>query len=232
MVKEDEKVLKKRKSTPEPKVAASKKRKAEIPEPKVTEVEEETPSTPPTAKVAEILKVVTESLPIKLLSPLGPELAKFLQKKDKPSATKKADGQKKRRIVTVMQAIERTPPSASASKITHIASVEATAEANASAEAAAAAKPPTLRVHFLELINCSWIWLRKRQLRLQRRSWPQCLTKERRLPMLHRRKKTSNFGTWSGKNYPRPKRRSYRSMVYHVATSQEPCSLVGSMKGP
>jgi hypothetical protein len=95
MVKEDEKVLKKRKSTPEPKVTASKKtkkRKAEIPEPKVTEVEEETPSTPPTASVAEILKVMTESLPIKLLSPLGPELTKLLQKKDEPSATKKADG--------------------------------------------------------------------------------------------------------------------------------------------
>jgi hypothetical protein len=68
MVMEDEKVLKKRKSTPEPKVAASKKRKGEIPEPKVTEVEEETPSTPPTAEVAEILKVMTDSLPIKLLS--------------------------------------------------------------------------------------------------------------------------------------------------------------------
>jgi hypothetical protein len=78
MGKEEEKVLKKRKSTLEPKVAASKKSKAEIPEPKVTEVEEETPSMPPTAKVAEILKVMTESLPIKLLSPLGPELTKLL----------------------------------------------------------------------------------------------------------------------------------------------------------
>jgi hypothetical protein len=172
MVKEDEKVLKKRKSTPEPKVAASKKRKAEIPKPMVTEVEEETPSTPPTAEVAEILKVMTESLPIKLLTPLGPELTKLLQKKDEPSATKKADGQKKRRIVTVMQAIERTPPLASASKITPIASAEATTEENTSAEAAAAAETANLEVHFLELINCSWIWLRKRQLRLQRRSWP------------------------------------------------------------
>jgi hypothetical protein len=144
MVKEDEKVLKKRKSSPEPKMAASKKRKAEILEPKVTEVEEETPSTPPTTEVAEILKVMTESLPIKLLSPLGPELMKLLQKKDEPSAAKKADGQKKRRIVTVMQAIERTPPSASASKITPIASVEATTEANTSVEAAAAAEATNL----------------------------------------------------------------------------------------
>jgi hypothetical protein len=64
--------------------------------PKVTEAIEETPSTPPAAEIAEILKVMTESLPIKLLSPLGPELTKHLQKKGEPSATKeKADGQKK-----------------------------------------------------------------------------------------------------------------------------------------
>jgi hypothetical protein len=137
MVKEDEKASKKRKSTPELKATASKKRKAESPEPKVTEAAEDTPSTPPAVEIAEILKVMTESLPIKLLSPLGPELTKLLQKKDEPSATKKkADGQKKRRIVTVMQAIERTPLSASASKITPITSAEAIAEANTSAEAA------------------------------------------------------------------------------------------------
>jgi hypothetical protein len=95
MVKEDEKVLKKRKSTPEPKVVALKKRKAKSPEPKVIEEEEETPSTPPAAEVAKILKVMTESLPIKLLSPLGPELTKLFQKKEEPSATNKADGLKK-----------------------------------------------------------------------------------------------------------------------------------------
>jgi hypothetical protein len=84
---------------------------------------------------------MTESLPIKLLSPLGPELMKLLQKKDEPSATKeKADVIKKRRIVSVMQAIEWTPPLASASKIALIASAEATAEAGTSAEAAAAAE--------------------------------------------------------------------------------------------
>jgi hypothetical protein len=112
MVKEDEKILKKRKSSPESKVAALKKRKAATPEPKVTEVEEETPSTPPVVEVEEILKVMAESLPIKLLSPLGPELTKLLQKKDEPSTTKKVDGQKKRKIDTVMEAIERSPPSA------------------------------------------------------------------------------------------------------------------------
>jgi hypothetical protein len=96
MVKEDEKASKKTKTAPEPKVAVSKKRKAEAPEPKVTKATEETGSTPPAAEIAEILKVMTESLPIKLLSPLGPELPKLLQKKDEPLATKeKADGQKK-----------------------------------------------------------------------------------------------------------------------------------------
>jgi hypothetical protein len=145
MVKEDEKTSKKRKTTPEPKAAAKTKRKAKSLEPKITEAAEETPSTPPSAEITEILKVLTESLPVKLLSHLGPELMKLLQKKDEPSATKKkVDGQKKRRIVTVMQAIERTPPSASASKITPIASVEAVAEANTSTEAAAAAEAANL----------------------------------------------------------------------------------------
>jgi hypothetical protein len=73
MVKEDEKASKKTKTTPEPKVAVSKKRKAEAPEPKGTEATEETPSTPLAAEIADILKVMTKSLPIKLLSPLGPD---------------------------------------------------------------------------------------------------------------------------------------------------------------
>jgi hypothetical protein len=109
MVKADEEALKKRKTSPEPKIAASKKRKAAAPEPKTAEIEEETPSTPFDAEVEEILKVMTESLPIKLLSPLGPQLTKLLQKKDEPSAVKKAVGPKRRRIITVMQAIEETP---------------------------------------------------------------------------------------------------------------------------
>jgi hypothetical protein len=70
---------------------------------------------------------------------------KLFQKKDEPSATKKMDGQKKRRIVTVMQAIERTPPSASASKIS-IASAEAIAEADNIAEAAVAAEAANLEI--------------------------------------------------------------------------------------
>jgi hypothetical protein len=72
MVKKDEETIKKRKSSPEPKVAAPKKRKAAAPKPKTAEIEEETPSTPSAADVEGILKVMTESLTIKLLSPLGP----------------------------------------------------------------------------------------------------------------------------------------------------------------
>jgi hypothetical protein len=77
MVKEDEEILKKRKFSPEPKAVAPKKRKVAAPKQKVTDTEEETPSTPSAANVEEILKVMTESLPIKL-SPLGPHLMKLL----------------------------------------------------------------------------------------------------------------------------------------------------------
>jgi hypothetical protein len=136
MVKEDEEILKKRKSSPEPNVAAPKKRKVAAPKPKTIEIEEETPSTPSAVDVEEILKVMTESLPIKL-SPLGPHLMKLLQKKKEPSATKKSAGPKRRMIITVIEAIEETPPPASASKITPVAEVATTTEA-APTEAATA----------------------------------------------------------------------------------------------
>jgi hypothetical protein len=92
MVKEDEEILKRRKSSPQSKVVAPKKRKVVAPKQKTTDIEEETPSTPSTANVEEILKVMTESLPIKL-SPLGPHLTKLLHKKE-PSAAKKSAGPK------------------------------------------------------------------------------------------------------------------------------------------
>jgi hypothetical protein len=101
MVKEDEEILKRRKSSPEPKIVAPKKRKDAAPKPKTTETEEESPSTPSAADVEEILKVVTESLPI-TLSPLGPHLMKLLQKKGEPSTAKKSAGPKRWRIITVI----------------------------------------------------------------------------------------------------------------------------------
>jgi hypothetical protein len=107
MVKEDEKTLKKRKSSLEPKAMTSKKRKAATPEPKVAEMEEETPSMPSAAEVEKILKVMTESLPIKLLSPLGPQLTKLLQKKDEPSAAKKADRPKNEELSLLCKTLRK-----------------------------------------------------------------------------------------------------------------------------
>jgi hypothetical protein len=114
-VKDDEEQLKKRKLRPEPKTDASKKRKGAAPKQKAADIEEETAGTPSATDVEEILKVMTESLPIKL-SPLGPHLTKLFQKEKEPPITKKAAGPKKRRIVTVTEVIEGTPPAASASK--------------------------------------------------------------------------------------------------------------------
>jgi hypothetical protein len=75
MIKEDENLAKKKKSSHEPKVAVSKKRKATAPKPKADL--EEVPSTPSATDAEEILKVMTKSLPNKL-SPLGPGLMKLL----------------------------------------------------------------------------------------------------------------------------------------------------------
>jgi hypothetical protein len=63
MFKEDEKASKKTKTAPEPKTTVPKKRKHEVLEPKVVEATEETP-TSSAAEIADILKVMTESLPI------------------------------------------------------------------------------------------------------------------------------------------------------------------------
>jgi hypothetical protein len=136
MVKEDEEILKRRKLSPEPKVVAPKKRKATALKQKATDIEEETPSTPSAADVEEILKVMTESLPIKL-SPLGSHLTKLLQKKE-PSAAKKSARSKKRRIITVTEAIEETPSSASASKTPAVESATATEAAPTEAATAEA----------------------------------------------------------------------------------------------
>jgi hypothetical protein len=183
MVKEDEEALKKRKSNPESKVAISKKRRIATPEPKTAEIEEETPSTPSAAEVEEILKVMTESLPIQLLSPLRPQLAKLLQKKDEPLAAKKAVGPKRRRIVMVMQAIEETPPSASASKYHQLPELLRLPKVRLP-------KLPTWRARYLILIKCSRRWPQRRPLRLQK-SWPQRLKKEKKLPKRLRKIKAS-----------------------------------------
>jgi hypothetical protein len=135
MIKEDEILAKKKKSSPELKVAVSKKRKATTPKPKA-DLEEEIPSTPSATDAEEILKVMTESLHNKL-SPLGPELMKLLQKKKEPLVAEKPAEPKKRRIITVIEAIEETPPSALAPKTA--AAEAAPAEASTSEAATAEA---------------------------------------------------------------------------------------------
>jgi hypothetical protein len=107
MIKEDENILKKKKSSPEPKVTTSKKKKTATPEPKMAEIEEGAHSTPSATKVEEILKVMIESLLIKLLSPLGPELTKLLQKKDEPSTAKKAVGRKSKGLLLLCKQLKK-----------------------------------------------------------------------------------------------------------------------------
>jgi hypothetical protein len=137
LVKKDEETLKKRKLSPEPKIAASKKNKATALKRKTTDIEDEAPSTPPATNVEEILKVMTESLPVKL-SPLGPHPTKLFQKEKEPSVAKKSDEPKKQRIIHVDEDIEQTPPLASASKTPAIESTAAAEAAPTEAKSAEA----------------------------------------------------------------------------------------------
>jgi hypothetical protein len=121
LAKKDKEISEKRRLSPEPKIAAAKKRKVASPKPTTSAQEEEAPATPSAAEVEEILKVMTEPLPIKL-SPLAPELTKFFQKEKEPSATESPAKLKKRRIIQVADVIHQTPPSTSASKIPFIES--------------------------------------------------------------------------------------------------------------
>jgi hypothetical protein len=132
--KKDKEISEKRKLSHEPKIAAPKKRKAASPKPKTSGQEEEAPATTSAAEVEEILKVMTEPLPIKL-SPLAPELTKFFQKEKEPSAIESPAKPKKRRIIQVADVIHQTPPPTSASKIPFIESAGTAETAATGAEA-------------------------------------------------------------------------------------------------
>jgi hypothetical protein len=116
LAKKDKEIFEKRKLSPEPKIATSKKRKATAPKPKTSGQEGEASAMPSAADVEEILKVMTEPLPIKL-NPLAPQLTKLFQKEKESSATESPAKLKKRRIIQVVDVIHQTPPPASASKI-------------------------------------------------------------------------------------------------------------------
>jgi hypothetical protein len=137
--KDDEEQPKKKKPETEPKTGVLKKRKATTPKQKAIDEEEGTSATPSATEVEEILKVMTESLPVKL-SPLGPHLTKLFQKKKEPTKTKKAARPKKQRIITVTEVIEGTPPGASAPKAPTVENTTATEAAPSEATNAEATR--------------------------------------------------------------------------------------------
>jgi hypothetical protein len=122
--KDDEDQSKKKKQEPETKAVASKKRKASTLKQKSIDEKEKTSATSSATKIEEILKVMNETLPVKL-SPLGLHLTKLFQKKKEPIKMK-APRLKRQRIVTVTEVIEATPPRASAPKVPAIESTTAT----------------------------------------------------------------------------------------------------------
>jgi hypothetical protein len=225
MVKEDEKTLKKRKSSPEPKVATSKKRKTATPELKMAEIEEEAPSTPSVVEVEEILKVITESLPIKLLSPPGPHLTKLLQKKDDPSATKKVVGPKKQRIVAVMQAIEEMPPPASASKMTPAAEADTSAEATTDE---ATNLESTLSAIDKMLLDIAV----EETAAATEEVMATVPEKGKEITEGTSEEKNFSFENLVGQELSKAEKEELQEYAISVATSQEPCSLVELMKKP
>jgi hypothetical protein len=122
--KDDEDQPKKKKQESEAKIVDSKKRKTSTSKQKSTDEEEKTSTTSSASEIEEILKVMTETLPVKL-SPLGLHLTKLFQKEKEPIKTK-APKPKRQRIVTVTEVIEATPPRASAPKVPAIESMTAT----------------------------------------------------------------------------------------------------------
>jgi hypothetical protein len=101
---------------PEPKVATAEKRKIASPEPRTLVQEEDTPAMPSAVEVEEIMKVMTEPLPVKL-SPLALELTKFFQKDKAASAEEGPALPKKRRIIQIADVIHGTPLPTPASRI-------------------------------------------------------------------------------------------------------------------
>jgi hypothetical protein len=125
-VKEIQETLNKIKTVPEPTVSAPEKRKLvkiSFVDAKVQDVPEKTAGPFPSSSidVLEILKVMTEPFPFAMLSPLGSYLSDLLQSKEKGVERSLAGketasaggghvgGPKKRRMMNVMQAIEKTP---------------------------------------------------------------------------------------------------------------------------
>jgi hypothetical protein len=146
--KDDEDQSKKKKQQTEAKTVVPKKRKASTPKQKPIDEEEGTSATPSATEVEEILKIMTESLPVKL-SPLGLHLTKIFQKEKEPAKTK-ASRPKRQRIITITEVIEATPPGALAPKVPAIESMTAT-EAVPSEAAAEEARAKAARSEDINL---------------------------------------------------------------------------------
>jgi hypothetical protein len=137
--REDSEKLSPEELNPEPKVATARKRKTASPEPKTLVRGEGTPATSSAVEVEEIMKVMTEPLPVKL-SPLALELTKFFQKDKAASAEEGLALPKKRRIIQIADVIHGTPSPTPASRI----AIDQTAEtAEAKGVAAEATRAET-----------------------------------------------------------------------------------------
>ena len=146
--KDDEDQSKKKQEF-EAKAVASKKRKASTPKQKSIDEEEKTSATSSATEIEEILKVMTETLPVKL-SPLGLHLTKLFHKEKEPTKTK-APRPKRQRIVTVTEVIEATPPRASAPKVPAIESTTATEAAPSEATDAEATRAEDINLESMAL---------------------------------------------------------------------------------
>jgi hypothetical protein len=167
-IKEDQRVVKKQKVLAEPKDSVPNKQKCVRMSPaemKVQDVPEKTIDTSPYSSidVLEILKVMTEPFPFAMLSPLGSDLTSLLQSKEKGfeqssrgkgfSYRGKCQGSKEMANDGRKQAIQKTPPSASAEKIAVPADAEVTAEAKANEAAPKVENPRTTMSEIDRLIS-------------------------------------------------------------------------------
>jgi hypothetical protein len=225
MVKEDEEILKKRKFSPEPKVAAPKKRKVAAPKQKATDIEEETPSTPSVTDLEEILKVMTESLPIKL-SPLGLHLTKLLQKEKEPSTAKKPAGLKKRRIIHVIEAIEETPPPASASKTPAVESATAAeaAPTEAGTAEASTAEDTNLESTFSDIDKMLLNMAAEEAATAVEETLATVHGKEKEKAEDTSEEKDFDFQNIIGQELSKAKKEELKIMLYPMVTNQERCS--------
>jgi hypothetical protein len=132
--KKDSEKLSPEELNPEPKVATVRKRKSASPKPETLVREEGTPATPSVVEVEEIMKVMTESLPIRL-SPLALELTKFFQNDKAASADEGPALPKKRRIIQIADVIHGTASPTPASRIAIDQTAETAEAKGAAAEA-------------------------------------------------------------------------------------------------